>query len=779
MFDENTLLHAQQMLEENEDMIASVIENLQLGRLDDCFSQYAILQKNLVSMALALDNFPADDIDPYEANYLFPDEIMRKDVLDELRPAGHMQMPKLPLPPPCNKCASQKYSSEKCRRELDHVDLNHRFSDTEKIDFLHVTQVLEVRNRQKKGDGQYGSGGGGGASGGRSRGGGVCKRVYRRWTPHEKHTVCIAMSLYGDKNYRTIASLLEERTIEQVRGYIFKTFTTEDKENFRKGIVPAVPPKNYEPPRTLLCSPGFLKAFPQYTGLAGFNDWTSLLGIASGVTMSSSAFMPSSQLLLSQPQLLSHSTNQNINNLNTSTSTSTSMTTSDDTVFEVPNSRPSSSLLYRKAIPKMTTIVLTKVPDLFTNFSSISSVGNGHSNSNGNSNGKGRGNGNGSGSRNVVMNSNEWMPSSGNNGSASGNGSGSGNGNHPMLPKCPVSTISPAMPAPSSLLDALSHNVNKTKNTNPNRDHRIATGGSESVSGSDVNTINNIASSATVAIKDTDKVIIHPTSSNHHSRSLVPSQPSFNPNNNGGREGGPSMSIGMKSEGGGIHGGDDSSQRHHVMNSKGTSRLAKPSRNSDDNNIRSSGMGIDGERDGEGGGGGYSPCPCPSPSLAKGRGRGNRGGVRGDNNNNARGNSNGNSNGRGRGRGSKNRKRTGLDGSNPTSSTAYTSSSSNAHSYETIAANGHSLNDDDDGPYSTIAMQKSSSSIIYDNNNGEEEGGDDLTSFQYGGTDTTSHYLKGASEVEVEECISRSNPQTQELFSESSYLLLDDDFSLM
>ena len=62
MFDENTLLHAQQTLEENEDIIAAIVENLQLGRFKDSISLYSILQTNLIKMALALDNYPVCSI---------------------------------------------------------------------------------------------------------------------------------------------------------------------------------------------------------------------------------------------------------------------------------------------------------------------------------------------------------------------------------------------------------------------------------------------------------------------------------------------------------------------------------------------------------------------------------------------------------------------------------------------------------------------------------------------------------------------------------------------
>lgn len=94
-----------QLLEQNEDIIAAVVENLQLGRLDDCVKHFSVLHSNLVSLALELDNFPSSNTDPYEALYSFPDEIMRKDVLEDLQPHDARTLPKAPPIPPCQRCA--------------------------------------------------------------------------------------------------------------------------------------------------------------------------------------------------------------------------------------------------------------------------------------------------------------------------------------------------------------------------------------------------------------------------------------------------------------------------------------------------------------------------------------------------------------------------------------------------------------------------------------------------------------------------------------------------
>lgn len=104
--DENILHNSQQVLEVNEDIIAAIVENLQLGRLDDCIKHYSVLHKNLTDMASALDNFPASG-SAYDSITSFQDKIMRKDVLDELHPLGHVKM-QSPIIPPCVSCFAKK-----------------------------------------------------------------------------------------------------------------------------------------------------------------------------------------------------------------------------------------------------------------------------------------------------------------------------------------------------------------------------------------------------------------------------------------------------------------------------------------------------------------------------------------------------------------------------------------------------------------------------------------------------------------------------------------------
>ena len=59
--DNNALFRSPQLLEINEDLIAACIENLQLGRLDECIKHYSLLQSNLVSLGVEVDNYPLGD----------------------------------------------------------------------------------------------------------------------------------------------------------------------------------------------------------------------------------------------------------------------------------------------------------------------------------------------------------------------------------------------------------------------------------------------------------------------------------------------------------------------------------------------------------------------------------------------------------------------------------------------------------------------------------------------------------------------------------------------
>ena len=54
---ESVLLDFQKTLEHNEDILAAIVENLQLGRMEDCISHYLILQSNLISLGIEYSNY--------------------------------------------------------------------------------------------------------------------------------------------------------------------------------------------------------------------------------------------------------------------------------------------------------------------------------------------------------------------------------------------------------------------------------------------------------------------------------------------------------------------------------------------------------------------------------------------------------------------------------------------------------------------------------------------------------------------------------------------------
>ena len=104
------LIRTQQILEQNEDFIAAIAENIQLGRLDDSLKLYSVLFDNLVSLSLEFDNYPVDEMTEQTEVILskFPDQLMRKDPLDDLRPPEDIYVPPKPIIPPCTDCEKFK-----------------------------------------------------------------------------------------------------------------------------------------------------------------------------------------------------------------------------------------------------------------------------------------------------------------------------------------------------------------------------------------------------------------------------------------------------------------------------------------------------------------------------------------------------------------------------------------------------------------------------------------------------------------------------------------------
>lgn len=222
------------MLEQNEDIIAAVVENMQLGRMEDCIQHYSILHKNIISLALALDNFPAGEHSrmPYHDINKFPDEIMRKDILDELRPLGQTKLPQAPLIPACLECSNNKLSAHTCRTELGHIEPSGAFSSSEVQEFLKVAQLMQFRGKTEKAEPVK------------------PKRVYRMWSPAERFTVFLGLSRHGMKgpNLLKILDMLPGRNEGQLRSYISKNISEEDITKAMQGVLPPVPEKYVFPP---------------------------------------------------------------------------------------------------------------------------------------------------------------------------------------------------------------------------------------------------------------------------------------------------------------------------------------------------------------------------------------------------------------------------------------------------------------------------------------------------------------------------------------------------
>ena len=227
----NALARAPRLIELNEDLIAACLENLQLGRFDECIHHYSLLQQNLIALGLEIDNYPLNDEDPAEALKMFPDEIVRKDILEELRQPSdlaELRIPQAPPPPPCAACFAQNLSSYICRIRKEHTDPSCKFSPGEKQDFLAVLQVLENRQRQlSQGSGR--------------------RRIYQRWSPDERHSLLVALNLFGTKNQGKLVEFLEPRNENQVRSFISKAF-----EGYKLGLTLTRNCHNFNPK----CTPG-------------------------------------------------------------------------------------------------------------------------------------------------------------------------------------------------------------------------------------------------------------------------------------------------------------------------------------------------------------------------------------------------------------------------------------------------------------------------------------------------------------------------------------------
>lgn len=218
MFSEN-LLRSNQLIEQNEDVIAAVLENLQTGRLEDCAALYQVLHSSLVRLGSELDNYPPEEqLDPFEALGTFPDEVMRKDLL-----GGCSAPHSAPCEPVCALCEAEGVSAETCRVELRHVEASHRLTEAEAEEFASVAQLLYLRKSAR------------------------AKRTYKRWSASERYSLLVCLQLYGEKTSKIARAL--GRSEGQVCAYLERV-PREERERARRGEVPPAP-SGYEPPLAL------------------------------------------------------------------------------------------------------------------------------------------------------------------------------------------------------------------------------------------------------------------------------------------------------------------------------------------------------------------------------------------------------------------------------------------------------------------------------------------------------------------------------------------------
>lgn len=199
---ESCLNNVVSVLEKNEDLLLSVLENLQLSRYSDCIKQYSILQSSLVSLSIELDNYPPSNIDPYDSLNTFPDEIIRNNTLDDLKPVEERTLPIPLLQKPCQRCYLNKKSDYECRISYQHVEPSHSFSDFERDEFLLVAKYLSQKFNEYKVTSK------------------TVKKKYCRWDANELHTLSIAISHIGSRNYPLLSTALTDRTPDMVSLFI-------------------------------------------------------------------------------------------------------------------------------------------------------------------------------------------------------------------------------------------------------------------------------------------------------------------------------------------------------------------------------------------------------------------------------------------------------------------------------------------------------------------------------------------------------------------------------
>lgn len=253
----NILSDVQPILENNEDIIAAVVENIQLSRLDDSLHHYNILQNNLILLATELDNYPPSDIDLYSDFIIrlnvFPDEIMRKDILDDLLPCATSNQSSNISCGACSSCASKKISDKVCRIDLRHVDPPNYFSNTEKCDFVKVAQAMASAFQNEDSSLTKNS------RTNESTEPKTKTKQYRRWQASEIHSLLIAVSIFGFADFKRLSACLEDRNPSMVRAFLQKNFTRQELTGVMNGCIPSAP-KGYTPNPSLANAIRYLKS---------------------------------------------------------------------------------------------------------------------------------------------------------------------------------------------------------------------------------------------------------------------------------------------------------------------------------------------------------------------------------------------------------------------------------------------------------------------------------------------------------------------------------------
>lgn len=225
MYAEN-LLRSTQILEQNEDIIDSIIQNLQLGRYNDCIQLYNLLHSSIINIGVELDNFPEENGDPYATLSNLPDEIMKKNLLQEHAKISSSELHSLPthnaLPTTCTLCEPRHISTEDCRCILGHVEPSAKLTSQEQEEFLQVARLLAARPKQK-----------------------IERREYKRWDKHEKYSVLVGLSVFQDR-VASIAHALGRRE-SQLNAYLAR-LPRDVLEDAKAGRLPEAPMGYLAPP---------------------------------------------------------------------------------------------------------------------------------------------------------------------------------------------------------------------------------------------------------------------------------------------------------------------------------------------------------------------------------------------------------------------------------------------------------------------------------------------------------------------------------------------------